>query len=218
MLISQQHRFIFVHVQKTAGMSFEAVLRQHFPDLAPWHGRHGHARDGAAEIGREAWDEYFSFAFVRNPWERLVSWYAMIDRHRRELPLHKRWRRAPFDTEIWNQVVAKGKTFDAFIEHCTEVVWDKGCYKSFAFNQIDYLTDADGRMLVTEVGRFETLAEDAERVLARLGVAVTLPRKNPSAHGHYSEWYDDRLRDIVAERFARDIAAFGYRFERPAAA
>lgn len=217
MLISHQAKFIFVHVQKTGGKSFEALLQRHFPDLEHWHGRHGHARDGVAEIGLEKWRDYYSFAIVRNPWERLVSWYAMIDRYRRDLPLHKRWSRRPFSTEIWNQVVQKGRTFDEFIVNCTDVIWDKGCYKSFAFNQLDYLTDKDGALLVNDIGRFENMAEDAKRALEKIGVNETLPRKNASRHDHYSTWYNDKTRAIVEERFARDIAAFGYKFEeRPA--
>jgi hypothetical protein len=215
MLVSHRHRFIFVHVQKTAGSSFETVLREHFPDAVHWHGRHGHARSAIEEIGAEKWGEYFSFGFVRNPWERLVSWYSMIDRHRRELPLHKRLSKSPFTANIWNQVIQKGQTFEMFINNCTDVVWDNGCHKSFAFNQLDYLGDAEGNLLVNEMGRFENMAEDSERILQRLGVEVTLPRINVSEHGHYSDWYNDRTRDIVADRFARDIAAFGYTFDEP---
>ncbi len=215
MLVSHKAKFVFVHVQKTAGLSFESVLFRHFPDIERWHGRHGHARDAVADIGIEQWRDYYSFAFVRNPWERLVSWYAMIDSRRQKLPFYKRWQSAPFSTGIWNQVVQKGKTFDDFIEHCTDVVFDKGCKKSFAFNQLDYLTDANGDLLVNKIGRFETLADDAKDVFARLGIPAALPHRNPSAHGHYSECYSDRTREIVAKRFARDIEAFDYRFERP---
>jgi len=213
MLVSDQARFIFVHVQKTAGLSFEAVLRENFPDLRQWHGRHGRARDGVTEWGAQRWEAYFSFAFVRNPWDRLVSWYSMIDRERRALPFHKRWQRAPFKQKIWNQVVQKGRTFDDFVEHCTDVVFDNDCYKSFAFNQIDYLTDEAGLPIVSRVGRFETLETDSREIFAHLGLRTSLPRRNRSSHGHYSEWYSPRTRDIVAKRFARDIETFGYTFD-----
>ena len=139
----------------------------------------------------------------------------MIDEARRELPFWKRWRRAPFKRRNWNEVYRKASTFDDFIERCTDVVWDNGCYKSFAFNQIDYLADAAGAILVDKIGRFETLAADTDEIFARLGLADHLPRRNSSRHGHYSEWYSARARDIVGARFRRDIEAFGYRFERP---
>jgi hypothetical protein len=202
-------------VQKTAGVSLETLLREKFPDIQTWCGRHGHARDGVAEMGADRWGEYFSFAFVRNPWERLVSWYAMIERRRERLPLHKRWSKAPFDTLLWNQIVQKGRDFPSFLENCTDVVFDKGCNKSFAFNQLDYLAGADDALLVNFVGRFERLSEDAAHVFERLGLnGVALPHRNVSAHDHYSRWYDDHTRELVAQRFARDIKTFGYRFEQ----
>ena len=214
MLVSHQAKFIFVHVQKTAGLSFESVLRENFPDLQQWHGRHGMACDGMAEWGRERWHTYYSFAFVRNPWDRLVSWYSMIDRERRSLPFYRKWQSSPFKREIWNQVVQKGRTFDEFIERCTDVVFDSGCNKSFAFNQIDYLTGDRNEIAVSKIGRFETLREDAAEIFARLGIDAVLPRRNRSSHDHYSKWYTEHTRAVVAERFARDIAQFGYAFEQ----
>lgn len=212
MLVSHKAKFIFVHVQKTAGLSFQAVLQEHFPDLVRWHGWHGHAKDGIAEWGLERWNEYYSFGFVRNPWDRLVSYYSMIDARRRRLPFYKRWQHSPFKQEIWNQVVQKGHTFEEFIDNCTDIIFDRGCYKSFSFNQIDYLTDLNGGIAVNKIGRFENLLVDTSEIFDSLGIKAALPVNNPSKHGHYRDWYDERTREIIADRFARDIAAFGYEF------
>lgn len=214
MLVSHLPAFIFVHVQKTAGTSLETFLRAQFPDLVTWHGKHGHARTGFEEMGIEQWRNHFSFAFVRNPWDRLVSWYAMIQYYRDTLPHDLRNSRTPFQSALWNQVVQHGASFDDFLRRCTSVVLDQGCKKSFAFNQIDYLTNADGRMLVEFVGRFERLERDARKVFDRLGLGHhTIPHQNVSEHEHYSRWYSPYTRDLVAERFARDIETFGYTFE-----
>ena len=214
MLVSESAKFIFVHVQKTAGLSIEAVLRQRFPDVRAWHGRHGHAIDAIQEVGLVRWREHYSFAFVRNPWDRLVSWYSMIDRERRSLSWLRRWRKTPFKTLLWNQVVQNSSNFDEFVERCTDEVFDRGSRKSFAFNQIDYISGPDGSIAVDFVGRFETLAADFAVVAERLGLdGASLPKRNVSPHRHYSSWYSDRTRTIVAERFARDIAAFDYSFE-----
>lgn len=217
MLISPSAKFVFVHIQKTAGLSIEAVLRQRFPDARHWHGRHGRASDGIGEIGMERWKQNYSFAFVRNPWDRLVSWYAMIDRERQALPWYSRWRKAPFRTLLWNEVVQKASNFEEFIERCDDVIFDRGSRKSFAFNQIDYISAPDGSLAVDFVGRFESLAADFDVVARRLGLEdASLPKRNVSRHALYTSWYNDRTRDIVAKRFARDIAAFGYAFEAPA--
>lgn len=108
----------------------------------------------------------------------------------------------------------KASNFDEFIERCTDEVFDRGSRKSFAFNQIDYISGPDGSIAVDFVGSFETLAADFAVVAERLGLdGASLPKRNVSPHRHYSTWYSDKTRTIVAERFARDIAAFDYTFE-----
>lgn len=216
MLVSHDHKFVFVHVQKTAGISIETVLKQHFPHAVHWHGRHGHAKNGIGDVGPEVWESYYSFAVVRNPWDRLASWYTMIEDAQADLPFWKRSSKAPFKSDLWNQVRANSTDFDSFLDNCTEPVFDLGCWKSFAYNQLDLLTDEAGKVVVDDIGRFETLAADINKVFSRLGIpGVALPEKNvSSARGrHYSLRYTPRTRALVAERFARDIETFGYRFE-----
>lgn len=214
MLVSHSAKFVFIHVQRTGGLSMQATLKQQFPDLRVWHGRHGHVRAGIAEWGRERWDEYHSFAVVRNPWDRLVSWYSMIRARQADNRIQLPWplSRQP---RLWDQVARRGRTFEQFLHNCTTEVFDRGCRKSFVYNQLDYLVDREGRPAVSQVARFETLGEDIDRLFAHLGIAAKLPHRNGSQHGHYSRWYDDRTEELVRQRFARDIEAFDYRFERP---
>jgi hypothetical protein len=212
MLISKKKRFIFVHVQKTAGTSLRNVLKQYAPDARKWHGRHGHASSGIAEIGRERWERYFSFGFVRNPWDRLVSHYCMITDRIAALSPEQRREARPFKVELWNYVLHFSDDFESFLDNCTGLILDRGCYKSFLFNQIDYLTDEQGKVAVDFIGRFENFEEDANMVLQRIGVDAKVPMLNTSKRSNYRDYYTPRTRDLVARRFARDIEMFGYEF------
>ena len=77
-LVSDSRKLVFVHIQKTGGSTVDRLLRAHVEDLRGLGARHQFAIRGKKRL--EAWDEYFKFAFVRNPWARLVSWHAMIRR------------------------------------------------------------------------------------------------------------------------------------------
>ena len=66
--------------------------------------------------------------------------------------------------------------------------------------------------------RYERLVEDFAEVCRRLGLpAPELPRLKGGIrddHHHYSRYYDDATRAIVAERHRNDIEVLGYRFEK----
>lgn len=212
MLISKKKKFIFVHVQKTAGTSLRKVLKAQAPDARLWLGRHGHASSGIEAMGREAWDRYFSFGFVRNPWDRLVSHYSMIRDRISELTPEQRREARPFKIELWNYVLHFSDDFESFLDNCTGLIRDRDCYKSFLFNQIDYLSDREGKIAVSFVGRFENFETDAREALKRIGIDAEVPRLNTSSRSDYRGYYTPRTRELVAKRFARDIEAFGYEF------
>lgn len=215
MLINHEKKFIFIHVQKNAGISIERILLGEFPDSQAWHGRHGRAIDGLSDMQPVQWEEYFSFAFVRNPWDRMVSWYAMIEEAKKNLSFFRRFRKNPFRSELWNYAINHSHDFESFLENCTATIFDLGCNKSFIFNQSDYLTDSQGNIVVDFIGRFENLAADTDHVFEKLGiVSARLPKLNQSQHSHYSQWYTPKTRQLIAERFAKDIALFGYEFEQ----
>jgi hypothetical protein len=69
-----------------------------------------------------------------------------------------------------------------------------------------------GEVLVDFIGRYENLAADYAVVKERLSLSADLPHTNRSSHGSYRDYYTDETRAIVADRYARDIAHFGYRF------
>ena len=197
MVISDRHRCIFVHIQKTGGASIEALLLRGDPAAvasAPDGRRHAPARAIVPIAGGERWRAYFKFAFVRNPWDRLVSWYHMC-------------MQVSSPNAFARYVREQAPTFEDFVLRATS-----GMGARTTVNQIDYVTDESGAPIVDFVGRYETLRDDFARVCEKLGVAFDLPHVNRSAHGHYRDYYSEATKAVVAERFARDIAHFGYRF------
>jgi len=202
-MISHSKSIIFVHIQKTGGNSICAALneRRSPPE------KHFFARDLIEVYGQQKWNTYFKFAIVRNPWDRLVSWWSMIDANRSAAPKKQDWN------NFHRFILDRARTFEEFLENCDAEFNDKDGRKWIYRNQIDYLTDTSGRLLVDYVGRFESLEQDFDFITKRaLGHSVSLPHVNRSQHRHYSEYYSPALVDKVAQRFERDIESFGYAF------
>ncbi len=210
-MISHRNRFVFVHIPKTAGQSLRKALRPHvyspvqwaahyvgmrtgFPDLfgVDAGGAHGTAAERRAAMGDELFDSYYSFAVVRNPWDRMVSFYHFT-------------RLRP---ETRNHEVATSRDFAGYVAFLHE-----GARRHPRRQQADFILDRDGRALVSRVARFETLAQDFAEICAHLGLSAELPHKNSSRHGAYLREYTGETREMVAEICARDIATFGYVFD-----
>ena len=197
MIVSHRARCIFVHVQKTAGTSIEMVLRRFDPDAGShlhdgW--RHLHAREIRDVVPPDVWDGYFKFAFVRNPWDRLVSWYHMCVQ-------------VPVPNGFCRYVRQNFPTFESFVTGATTGPGEKTTHPQF-----DYVAGDDGEVIVDFVGRYETLGDDFAQIADRLKLGDVLPRANPSSHGGYRDYYTTATRDLVGQRFARDVEHFGYRF------
>jgi hypothetical protein len=203
-LVSHSRRVVFVHIQKTGGVTVQGLLKNNIPDIRTIVARHAFASQGMEVL--DNWDDYFRFAFVRNPWERLVSWYTMI-RTAQEIKARP-WNK------LWRYAQDNSSNFEEFIRNCTdEVRMKKGVRYSFAYNQLDYVADD---LLIDFIGRVENFDADLRKVLGIIGVRQeVIPRDNSSTHKHYSEFYTPETETIVRERFKRDIEYFGYEFERP---
>lgn len=194
---------VFVHIQKTGGNAITIGLGQSAADPM----KHFTALELRRVTGEAFWDDSFKFAFVRNPWDRLVSWWSMVNALRAD------YERGRALNLFQSTVLAKTKTFEDFVA-LDDVIIDTDGTKSVQRNQIDYITDEAGKVIVDFVGRFERLEEDANLALAgRLGRTLTLPHANASVRKDYRSYYTPALAEKVAHIFKRDIDAFGYSFD-----
>jgi chondroitin 4-sulfotransferase 11 len=199
-MISHELRCIFVHIQKTGGSSVRQALQMAQHDVD----KHRFARELRVGYGEEYWASYFKFAFVRNPWDRLVSWWRMIEQNAAAQRPMNGFQRF---------VLSRARTFEQFLSNCDEEYHDRDGSKWIFRNQLDYISEA-GDVSVDFVGRFERLQNDFARISSRLGLAsLPIPHVNRAQHRHYSQYYSATTAGLVAARFARDIEAFGYSFD-----
>lgn len=215
MLISREKKLLFIHIQRTGGSSIQKILNQHVADIQSFMGSHDHALWAQQHLGLTM-NNYFKFAFVRNPWDRLLSWYQMI-LQTREGTVSKWYQQQVLkgkkQNKLWAYLFENSINFQEFLLKCTDEIDDIDGKKSFAYNQLDYLTDEHNNIIVDFIGRYENYAGDVQSLCKRLNFGkVELPHEWASNREHYSLYYTEKTQAIVAERFAKDIKYFGYKF------
>jgi hypothetical protein len=133
----------------------------------------------------DMYGDYFTWTIVRNPWDRLVSVYK---------------NKASKGYGPWRNF--KNLTFSDFIINKKGVKDSHTCVQKTQFPpNIDF------------VGKFENLQEDFNTVCDKIRIPrQQLPLINKSKHRPYAEYYNDETREIVTERYIRDIEYFGYEF------
>ena len=179
--------FIFIHINKTGGSSIEKVLKLNL--------EHKTALRKIEEIGYEHWKKKFTFAVVRNPWDKVVSHY-----HYRVQTDQTNLGTSPVGFTDWVRLSYGQKD---------PLYYDKPI---MFMPQSDWVSDHDGKILINFVCHFENLNDDFSYVAKELGISVNLPHLKSSKHGHYSDCYNEESRDIVANWFKKDIENFGYSF------
>ena len=179
--------FIFIHINKTGGTSIAKALNLLL--------RHNTALEKIAEVGEQKWHNLYTFAFVRNPWDKVVShFHYRIQTNQTGLEVN------PIEFKDWVQLTY-GQQDPKYYDN-----------PKMFMPQSDWITDHDGSVLVDFVGRFENLNEDFNTICKQIGRNVSLPHVKSSKRGNYREYYDDLTIKIVEEWFSKDIDKFGYRF------
>lgn len=207
MIISFRHKFIFIAVPKTGTHAVRQALREHLapddweqvalfvskafpvPELAAL--RHGHftLRQVRPFLKAEDFDGFYKFGFVRNPFDRFVSFCSFMTR-----------QEGLFDRDP-----------QAVMRHFLFV--DPPRSRIHYQAQHIFFEGDDGKIIANQVGRVEEMQSSYEEACRRIGIpSRPLDRVNQSRRGDYRNYYTSELKDAVAKLYARDLELFGYEF------
>jgi hypothetical protein len=201
-MISLQKRFLFVHIPKTAGNSIQSALRDYSEDQlvalrkeqdgierfglrSPNYNvkKHSTLREYRDALGNEQFGNLYKFTCVRNPWDRMVSYYFTPTQ----------------SPENWDR-----KKFRRIISEAVSVA----DYLRLEKNEDDPFANVDYIMRFENLtDDFRTVCGTLNIS------PTSLPRYNRSSREHYSKYYDGKLRELVRMRFTAEIKRFGYTFE-----
>lgn len=227
MIISHTHRFIFIKSTKTAGTSVEAALSNfcsgddivtplgdyyfNRDEKGTWTHKSMNAgvfqqHDDAITIKNrlptDIWNNYFKFSITRNPWDRTLSRFFW--NHRNDPALKPKEGVFAYLGLRKDELKPIRNAFKRFL---VEEEWDTN----------DRFYIIDGELCVDYVIRYENLEGGLREACIRVGLPeIHLPRLKSGFRDkkrHYSEYYDNESRDLVAEKHHNDIRIFGYQFE-----
>jgi|TARA_Y100000310_G_scaffold337028_1_gene423059 hypothetical protein len=201
-MIIDKEKLIFIHIPKNAGTSVEIFFMA--DERKPEAGKHAEKHDTIEMIKNKFSNEYETykkFAIVRNPYDRMVSWYFHLKKEAEKdyagiwkgfkITIEKsfpfdfaEWVKDPFKT-LYTKWKLSGETSNLLNNH--QHVW----------------VDETVNIL-----KYENLNKELNDFLKR---RIDLPRKNESSHDHYLKYYDKHSLDIVYERYKEDFEKFNYK-------
>lgn len=206
MIISFRHKFIFAAIPKTGTHAVRQALRAHLgpddieqvglfvqkkfpiPELAAL--QHGHLSLAQVRpfLSGEQFDEFFKFAFVRNPFDRFISYCAFMTRVRGELETRPHQvMRHYIDNPQWQHVLFQP--------------------------QYTFVSDDSGKLISDYVGRVEAMQRSYDEIASRIGIPGSrLEKVNSTKRRDYRGYYTPELVEAVAKLYARDLELFGYEF------
>ncbi|RKZ53853.1 MAG: hypothetical protein DRR08_27000 [Candidatus Parabeggiatoa sp. nov. 2] len=200
-MILSKH-FVFIHLPKTGGSFVRAVCQEYAP--ADWKVQILDGHPNLHEIPK-AYQSLEKLCFIRNPYSWYVSSYAYLQKHSQKM----------FD-KISNQGIRDFKnTLLAVLELEKDPAEPIGGY-SWHIKQMF----GDDFLQVLRIGKFEELRHELLRIMnsvvmlpeSFVKAVQTYPAVNVSQHDHYRTYYDDELREIIAEKDRWIFEQFGYEF------
>lgn len=233
MILSHRNKFVFFAQGRTGSSSVERALKRFDESGADDKPQRKHTPPlifrRANRLSEESWEQYFKFAFVRNPWDWVISSYLWNKRDTMDIRSLEKFEEKHFDEHV--------EIMRRFTRGLDET--DR--------KQRNWLCGESGEIMVDFVGRFENLYDDFKTACDRIGLRystesrllncsaesrkcfghgllgtlckrmnlpwVIMPHTKRTKHRPYTDYYTDGSRQAVAEFYKDDIEAFGYTFD-----
>ena len=192
-MISKKLNCIYIHIPKTGGMSIESILGE---DIKSLHKKSIKVKHGTPSEWEypNYWENFYTFTFVRNPWDRIVSSYMfnlkMSDRNSKQ---HDRIKIKKYGIDGFNEYVINDLENTKSRHFLPYSHWVSGYKYDF-------------------IGKIENFKNDMSIVCNKLGINFVNTHINKSKREEYTKYYNDQSKDVIANIYKDDIINFNYSF------
>lgn len=214
MPIDKKNKLLFVHIPKCGGTSINNIFnfKKKFKYLS------GIDKENRIQYNHLTLKQikkfiklkkYFSFSFVRNPFDKMVSEFFF---------------RKSFENKncilYLGQLDLQKLTFEEFINKIFEVKLTHSLNRTFGeahlVSQTKYLY-VKGKLKIDFLGRFENYEKDLKKLLKKLkrkkGIELQeICHKNSSSHENYKNYYNSSTKKIIEKMYEDDLNNFNYVF------
>ena len=183
MFINHKHKFIFIHIPKNAGTSIRNSLDIQGYDKRVVRRRYPHytCQEIKDYCGNKVWNTFHKVSVVRNPYERMVSYY-----HFHKSPQYR------------HPATAQKMEFSEWLHN--------GLDSRLCRTQSEYLN-----IDINQIIRYESLQEDFNLFCDNIEIPrYTLPHYNTSEHKSWEHYYTKELKEFVYGIFQVDFDRFGF--------
>lgn len=212
---STEKNFLFIHIPKSAGSSIYTSLKSYADQrkfgtfISP--GPHVQANTLKKEFGKEKYNSYYKFAFIRNPWARLYSYYCFIREHyppRKKIydPIWEFKNGTPMNMEF-NDWLLHSEFYQRKVNGVKPIPVQRK-------SQLNWITDDNyDEIIIDFVGTVEKISADWKTICKKINIPYKqIQQKNTTKHKNYKDIYIQESIDFVATHFKREIEMFNYEF------
>lgn len=185
---------VFKHIPKTAGES----IRQIMPDDTLFVGHdYYHPEYKHLYFDIEKYLQRFVIAFVRNPYDRVVSAFHYLNNG----------GNSHIDKLDKDKYIEKyNGSFDCFVKNSFPYIKRQIHFMS-QYSWVYFKSVG----ICNFIGKYETIQDDIVKLSNIINLKnMELPLLNKSEHKHYENYYTRETKKIVYEQYKNDFKFFGY--------
>lgn len=188
-----KYRTVFIHIPRTGGTSFQSIFMDNIF-------REHYSYQIYSYADSIKFNRFFKFAFVRNPYDRLISTFSYLSQGGNQRG----------DLYFQDLIASKYLTLERFVlkfldnEKINEIALLKPQYL--------YIHDAKRNCMIDFIGRYERIQEDSEYILNKLKINKKLPHKNKSRKDTKlnEQLKNSEVKKKICELYNSDFELFNY--------